>query len=124
MKNFVLLKFLGLQVVYDVMESIFANILEILNLFKALDDKTLHFVIIEENTAFELLDQIRERNQNFLETASRQLSHGGVLGRLNRSRSWTIINKGNFAEVVSRSEKLPESHIFLLVNDFDLAGSI
>ena len=106
------------------MESIFANILEILNLFKALDDKTLHFVIVAENTAFELLDQIRERNQNFLETASRQLSHGGVLGRLNRSRSWTIINKGNFAEVVSRSEKLPESHIFLLVNDFDLAGSI
>ena len=93
LENFVFLELFGLKIVYDVVESIFANILEIFNLFKALDDKALHLVIIEENTPFELLDHIWERNQDFLEAAFRQLGHSGVLGRLNRGRSWTSINK-------------------------------
>ena len=64
LKNLIFLILLCLQIVYDIMQSIVSDILEVVDLLNVFTDESLHAVIICINTLFQLIEQVRELNQD------------------------------------------------------------
>jgi len=115
---------LTLETVDDVVDSVIADVLEVVNLGDALNLELLHAIVVGEDSLFELLLEVGELDQNLLVVVLVELSQGRVLATDNSGGSLAAVDQTDLAEVVTRSQILELLAVLLLVSDCDSASAL